>query len=193
MVGLLATVSLGQVDAPAVDSRETTTPSNVLAPSIPSESVADSERILTIAPSVPIEIGGEPPFELDSWIEQTLRDDNIQFMSVMPPGDLPVSASAAVGLANKVTASSLTRQPIKITVEYVGYTDPYRGFRDKKVWKVTYWGSPMLLEGPAPAPGERSSMEQPSSQRAITWVLIDLELGATRDPITTFSSGPVGD
>lgn len=154
---------------------------------------SEIQRVTSIDPSIPVEVNGEPPFVIGSQIERNLKVNNIQFSTAVLTDELPVSADEAVELANAATASELTRQPIKITVDYVGYTDPSRGFQDKKVWKVTYWGSPMLLEGPAPAPGKSRQVEQPSSQRAITWVLIDPELGETTDPITTFSSGPVRD
>lgn len=150
------------------------------------------EPVGKIDSSVPVEVGGKPPFSPDPQTEQVLRANGIEFAAPStPPLNLPVAAEQALATANKIMATGLTRQPTKITVEAVGYTNAREQVQSKKVWKITYWGSPVSLNGPGPnEDGSRPQIKQPSSQKAITWVLVDSISG---EPITSFSSGPVSD
>lgn len=150
------------------------------------------EPVGKIDPSVPVEVGGKPPFSPDPQAEQVLRANGIEFsVPSTPPPDLPIAADKAVAMANKILAPGLTRQPNKITVEFVNYTNARERLQNKKVWKITYWGAPIRLNGPGPnEDGSLPQIKQPTSQKATTWILVDSTSG---EPITSFSSGPVSD
>lgn len=119
----------------------------------------------------------------------------ISFTAATPSPDLLVSAGKALELANRTTLSNLTQPPIKTTVEFVTYTDPARQIENKNVWKVTYWGAPLVVAGPPPTTdGSRLQVAQPSSRRAITYVLLDpMNPNPKDDFISRVSAGPSSD
>ncbi|PHM06718.1 hypothetical protein [Nostoc sp. 'Peltigera malacea cyanobiont' DB3992] len=142
-------------------------------------------------------VGLDQPVDISPNAQKILQGYEGEFKSAVPLPDITVSAQKALELANKITLSSLTQPPIQTTVEYLSYTDKGRGLVNKNVWRVVYWGSPIMMtapRSPANADASISKVEQPSSKKAITYVLID-----PNDPdgkngfITRVSAGPVHD
>ena len=143
-------------------------------------------------------VGQDIPVDISASAQEVLQGVPGQFKPAIPQPDLPVSAQKALELANKAILPALTRPPIKTTVEFVLYTDSPRKIIDKPVWKVVYWGSPLMMTGPQlHVNGSTDSthrVEQPSSKRAITYVLIDpTDPEAKNDFVATGSAGPVRD
>ncbi len=141
---------------------------------------------------VPVEFGGKPPFIPDPQADRFLKTNGIEFTAPStPPTNLSIPLDKAVAQSHKYVSEALTQQPSKITVDFVGYTDPKEQLLDKKVWKITYWGAPVRLTGPGPdEKGVLPQIKQPTSQKAVTWVIVDPTSG---DPISSFSSGQVSD
>ncbi|MEH2259427.1 hypothetical protein [Nostoc sp.] len=150
-----------------------------------------------VQPGKPVlTVGSEIPVTISLLAEKVLQGrDGVQFLPMNPPDNLPVSATEALELANKTTLSLLTRKPIRTTVEFMNYTDASRGMQNRMVWKVTYWGAPIVMVGPASSTNlSQPKVQQPNSQRAITYVLIDpLAPNPKDDFISRVSAGPTSD
>lgn len=142
-------------------------------------------------------VGLDQPVDISANAQKILQGYGGEFKSAVPLPDLTVSAQKALEIANKITLSNLTQPPIKTTVEYLSYTDKNRGFINKNVWRVVYWGSPLMMTVPRPpanADGSIPKVQQPSSKKAITYVLIDAnDPDGKNDFITRVSAGPVHD
>ncbi|QSJ17834.1 hypothetical protein JYQ62_02900 [Nostoc sp. UHCC 0702] len=140
-------------------------------------------------------VGLDQPVDISPNAEKILQGYGVQFKPVVPSLNLPVSAEKALEMANKTTLANLTQPPIKTTVEYLSYTDKNLDLVDKNVWRVVYWGSPLLMTGPPANPdGSTPEVKQPSSKKAITYVLIDpFDIEAKKDFITRVSTGPIQD
>ncbi|MEH1911796.1 hypothetical protein [Nostoc sp.] len=145
-------------------------------------------------------VGLDQPVDISPNAQKILQGYGGEFQSAVPLPDITVSAEKALELANKVMLSSLTQPPIKTTVEYLSYTDKGRGLVNENVWRVVYWGSPLMMTGPPPVVNADGSISQvakvkePSSKKAITYVLIDSnDPDGKNDFISTVSAGSVND
>jgi hypothetical protein len=123
----------------------------------------------------------------------------IKFSPAVPPQALPVSAEAALALADKLTLSNLTQPPLKVTVDYLIYDKPTEKVKGKPVWRVIYWGSPMHLGAPPPVfkdgkivRPDPKDLKQPTSRKAVTYVLID-PFNPQNDFIEQGSAGAMSD
>ena len=133
-------------------------------------------------------VGPDVPVSLDPDIEELARGKG-RFTPATPPPNLTMSAQQALEIANKFTQGRLTRAPIKTTVEFVYHTNPIRNFVNKPIWKVTYWGAPIRLNGPGPRDdGSPSEFKQPTTQRSFTYVLVDPD-DPNGDALGSVSSG----
>jgi hypothetical protein len=152
-----------------------------------SPTVGEVKPVLTVGQDIPVEISASA--------QEVLQGVPGEFKPAIPQPNLPVSAQKTLELANKAILPALTQPPIKTTVEFVLYTDKPNGIIDKPVWKVVYWGSPLMMTGsPANVDGSTPQVKQPSSKRAITYVLIDpTDPEAKSDFVATGSAGPVHD
>lgn len=138
-------------------------------------------------------VGSDQTVSIDPRVEQTLQFNGVQFSPIIPPVGLPISANRALELANNIVLPELTQQPIKTTVEFVSFSSPRHKYQDKIAWKVTYWGASVQLNGPGPgANASPSSITQPTSKQAVTWVLID-PTDIKKDFLLKFSGGPIHD
>lgn len=142
-------------------------------------------------------VGQDQPIDISPNAQEILQGLGVEFKSAVPTPDLTVSAQKALELANKTTLPALTQPPIKTTVEFLSYTDKDLGLVNKNIWRVVYWGSPLMITGPRPPAnpdGSIPQVKQPSSLKAITYVLIDPnDPNAKNDFITRVSAGPVHD
>ncbi|MEH2378072.1 MAG: hypothetical protein V7K27_04070 [Nostoc sp.] len=160
-----------------------------------------AENKVTIDEIKPVlTVGLDQPVDISPNAQKSLQGYGGEFKSAVPLPNIAVSAQKALELANKVTLSSLTQPPIKTTVEYLSYTDKGRDFVNKNVWRVVYWGSPLMMTGPPPVVNADGSISQvpkvklPSSKKAITYVLIDPnDPDGKNDFISTVSAGSVND
>lgn len=137
-------------------------------------------------------VGQDLPVSIDPRVEENLQKNGIQFLPVTVPVDLPVSANLALELANKIVVPQLVQQPIKTTVEFVAFSQSRQGYQNKNVWKITYWGASRKFHAPPKIDGSNLTIEQPTSRRAVTWILID-PMNASEDFIMIHSAGLIHD
>ena len=133
-----------------------------------SEQVPDVKPALIIGEDIPVDVG-----DMGYKMLQSDPTNAAYFTSAVPPGDLPVSAEAALQQANRTTLSELTQPPIKITVDFAYYTNGLQRRHEQPVWRVIYWGALTQPNPPPGSDGQYHPIELSGSREAVTYVLID--------------------
>jgi hypothetical protein len=171
----------------------------LLASSYMGTSSAEESSIFRLQPR--LTVGSKEDIPISSSAQYVLNGSasGIKFSPAVPPKEVPVSAEVALALADKLTLSSLTQPPLRVTVDYLTYDKPTEKVKGKPVWRVIYWGSPMYLGAPPPVfkdgkviPPDPKNLKQPTSRKAVTYVLID-PFNPQNDFIEQGSAGAISD
>lgn len=127
-------------------------------------------------------------YDIDPRVQKNLEKNGVEFYPEFPLDTVAIKESVARAIADKSLIDDLTQEPLEVVVQYGSFTYPPLNIVDKKVWKITYIGTSMKLNGPRMPEGQ--SIEQPTSKKAVTWVTVDAENG---EIINRYSSGPKRD
>lgn len=136
-------------------------------------------------PDLPAQVAAVDPAD-----HPELKMNGISFVPVAEPTKL--SEQDAILRAKEILNGMLVQEPSKVSAQLVRYTENVPGSNqpyaeNRLVWKVVLVGAGMRLEGPLE---DGREPEQPTSSRAITWILIDPQSG---EHIRSGSYGPLHD
>lgn len=129
-------------------------------------------------------------YDIDPRIQKNLEKNGVKFYpeTSLNIDKVAISEKDARDVADKSLVDGLTQEPLDVIVQYGSFTYPALKIGDRKVWKITYIGTSMELNGPRLPEGQ--SIKQPTSRKAITWVIVDATTG---EIINRYSSGPKSD